>query len=141
MLTWGIVAPSPRLALGKRLHQIHTELLALMDQWSPDQVAVEEHFVARNPRSALAIGQAQGIALMVAAGRGIEAIRYPPSQVKLAVTGYGGGTKDQVQRMVAIQLGLEEHDISEDASDALAVALCHVRASNLSEILAKDRLQ
>ena len=141
MLTWGIVAPSPRLGLGKRLHQIHTELSALMDQWSPDQVAVEEPFVARNPRSALAVGQAQGIALCVAAGRGIEAIRYPPSQVKLAVTGYGGGTKDQVQRMVAIQLGLEEHDISEDASDALAVALCHVRASNLSEILAKDRLE
>ena len=112
-----------------------------MDQWSPDQVAVEEPFVARNPRSALAVGQAQGIALCVAAGRGIEAIRYPPSQVNLGVTGYGGCTNDQVQMMVAIQLGLEEHDISEDASDALAVALCHVRASNLSEILAKDRLE
>ena len=119
MLTWGIVAPSPRLALGKRLHQIHTELLALMDQWSPDQVAVEEPFVARNPRSALAIGQAQGIALMVAAGRGIEAIRYPPSQVKLAVwySPVGNGRRRRLLRPEVCRWPKRLHQFSIGAND------------------------
>ena len=136
-LTWGVLAPGRRLPLGHRLHHIHTELLKLMERWDPTEVAVEEPFVSQNPRSAIAIGQAQAVALVAAASRGMDAARYAPAEVKRAVTGYGGSSKEQVQRSVCMQLDIEESDMAEDAADALAVALCHIHARTEKQILAQ----
>ncbi|MBI2873341.1 MAG: crossover junction endodeoxyribonuclease RuvC [Chloroflexi bacterium] len=128
-LEQGVLTASARLPVYQRLYRLHQELLGVAARWSPDEVAVEEPFVSidRGARSALAVGQAQGVALLVAAARDLPVSCYSPAQVKSAVADYGGSTKAQVQEMVRLILGLNEVPQPADAADALAVALCHLR--------------
>jgi len=133
VLAWGAFT-APHRPLGERLLFIYKGLEELLDKHSPDEAAVEEPFVAENPRSAIAVGQAQALAFLACAGRGIPVRCYPPTQVKGAVSGYGRGEKGQVQEMVRLQLGLEETP-SPDAADALAVALCHLYHSRRQELI------
>jgi crossover junction endodeoxyribonuclease RuvC len=123
----------------ERLHLLHQELRAVVERWRPDHLAVEEPFVAteRGAKSAVAVGQAQAVALLLAAEAGMEVHRYAPSQVKRAVGDYGASTKGHLQRVVQRVLGLEQGPMSEDASDALAVALCHVHLWSASQRLLK----
>lgn len=109
----------------ERLHHIYRELCAVIERWRPSEVAVEDTFVAKNPRSAFAIGEARAVAMLAAAQAGLIVRPYPPTEVKLAVTGYGRSDKAQVQELVRIQLGLQETPEPADAADALAVAICH----------------
>ncbi|MEE8442211.1 MAG: crossover junction endodeoxyribonuclease RuvC, partial [Dehalococcoidia bacterium] len=134
-ITWGVLTAKPRLSLGERLYSLYLELLELMERYSPDEVAVEEPFVSSNARTALAIGQAQGVSLMVAAARSIPAAGYSPLQVKHAVAGYGGASKEQVQQAIQIRLALGDKEVPEDAADALGVALCHLQAHRISELV------
>jgi len=101
-------------------------------------VAVEQPFVAKNVRSTLTIGKAQAVAILAAANRGIPSYEYPPAKVKQRVASYGAGSKEQVQEMVRLQLGLSEVPQPSDAADALAVAICHWREAHLSNLLAKS---
>ena len=132
----GAISQSPTIELPRRLHLIHRELLALMRQHAPDVVAVEDPFVARNVKTALAIGQAQAVALIAAAELELPCYQYSPLQIKQMVTSYGGSGKEQVQDMVRLQLGLAVAPQPDDAADALAAAICHVRQSHLSDLLA-----
>jgi crossover junction endodeoxyribonuclease RuvC len=109
----------------ERLHHIFHELLGVIERWRPAEVAVEDPFVARNARSALAIGEARAVALLAATEAGLPVQDYAPTEVKLAVAGYGRSDKRQVQEMVRLQLGLATVPEPVDAADALAVALCH----------------
>lgn len=109
----------------QRLHHIFRELCAVIERWRPAEVAVEDPFVAKNARSALAIGEARAVALLAAAEAGLPVRPYAPAEVKLAVAGYGRSDKTQVQEMVRLQLGMAERPEPTDAADALAVALCH----------------
>ena len=121
-------------SLGERLYGLFQELRQTITTWLPEVVAVEEPFVARNVRSAMAVGQAQAVAMLAASEGGIPVFGYSPRAVKQAVTGYGGSTKEQVQEMVKVMLGAPDLNTKSDASDALAVAICHVnahRAQNL----------
>ena len=95
-------------------------------------MAVERLFVTRNQRTAIRVGQASGIALLVAAEAGIPVAEYGPLQVKQAVVGVGSATKDQVSFMVRRLLGLTERPDTADASDALALAICHLHSYRLS---------
>ena len=133
----GMLAAQDDLSRYGTIVQDALELLELMERWEPTEGAVEEPFVSQNARTAIAIGQAQADALVAAASRGIDAARYAPGEVKRAVTGYGGSSKEQIQRSVCIQLDIEDSDIAEDAADALAVALCHIRARTEKQILAQ----
>ena len=135
VVTWGVFTASSRLSLGERLHTMYRELMELTERHAPDEVAVEEPFVSVNARTAMAVGQAQGVALMAAAARGLEAARYSPAQVKLAVTGHGGASKEQVQQAVRMYLGLDAVPGPEDAADALAVAICHLQARRSGALL------
>jgi crossover junction endodeoxyribonuclease RuvC len=92
----------------------------------PAEVAVEEAFVAANKRVAIAMGEARGVALLAAAEAGLPVFEYSASEVKQAVSGYGRGSKEQVQEMLRLQLGLETAPQPADAADALATALCHL---------------
>ena len=112
-----------------RLVDIFHGIDTVIGEYGPDEIAVEEVFVARNPASALKLGQARGVAIAAAAAHDIAVVGYPARQVKLAVVGTGGATKDQVQYMVKTALSLSDSP-AEDAADALAVALCHVDARN-----------
>ena len=121
--------------LGKRLAYMYDELERSIREWAPAEVAIEEPFVAKNVRSAMAVGQAQAVAMVVAERYGISVSSYSPREVKKAVTDYGGSSKEQVQEMVKILLGLDAPPESLDASDALAVAICHISASRAKALV------
>jgi crossover junction endodeoxyribonuclease RuvC len=120
----GVIRPSPKAPLGERLARIHAELSGVIERFAPDASAVENVFSARNPRSALTLGHARGVALAALAASGLETGEYSPSQVKLAVVGHGAAAKPQVQRMVQRLLGLASAPPADEA-DALAIAICH----------------
>ncbi len=137
-VAWGTLEGGPSKEIGERLHALHTGLQDVVARWAPDHLAIEEPFVApqRGAKSAIAVGQAQAVALLVAAQGGMPIHRYPPAKVKSAVSNYGGGTKEQVQRSVQVLLGLGLEPMPEDASDAVAVALCHVQQLRAAQRLA-----
>ena len=128
-LAWGTFDGGRSKEIAERLHLLQGELQALAERWAPDQLAIEEPFVAaaRGAKSAVAVGQAQAVALLVAARAGIPIHRYSPASVKSAVANYGAGDKAQIQRSVRILLGLGDEPMAEDASDAIAIALCHAQ--------------
>ena len=136
----GVLLGKPRLSLGERLHRLYKDLLKLVEQYAPEEMAVEAPFVSVNARTAMAVGQAQGLALMAAAARGIAVARYSPLQVKQAVSGHGGASKEQVQQAVALHLGLDAQGVPEDAADALAVALCHLHSHRVEVLMIQDPL-
>ena len=127
-ITWGVLTARPHLSIGGRLHHLYGELLRLMECWAPDEVAVEEPFVSVNVRTAMAVGQAQGVALMAAAAKGLAIEGYSPRQVKQAVSVPGGASKEQVQQAILMLLALDTTPPPEDAADALAVAFCHIQS-------------
>jgi crossover junction endodeoxyribonuclease RuvC len=123
--------------IGERLNYLHQRLLEIISRYKPDVVAVEQPFMAKNVKATLAIGMAQGIALLASASQGIPIYEYTPAQVKQRVANYGGSSKGQVQEMVKIQLRLPHVPEPSDAADALAVALCHLQETHLDSLLAK----
>jgi crossover junction endodeoxyribonuclease RuvC len=122
--------------ISERLSYIYNKLSEVIARYHPDAVAVEQPFVAKNVKTALAIGKAQAVAILAAANRGIPTYEYSPAQVKRAATNYGASSKEQVQEMVKLQLGMDEIPRPDDAADALAVAICHIRETHLQNLLA-----
>jgi crossover junction endodeoxyribonuclease RuvC len=127
----GVVTTDPELRLQERLRVLFTELRGLVTETRPDAVVVERVFFQTNVRTAMATGQAGGVALLVAAEAGCEVAQYSANEVKQAVVGFGGATKDQVQRMVAALLKLDKPPSPPDVADALALAVCHLTAQPL----------
>lgn len=103
-------------------------------------MALEEPFISpdKDRRTGIAVGQAQAVALLVAASRGIPVHTYAPAQVKQAVAGYGAGSKEQIGEMVRLQLGLDRAPRPQDAADAAAVALCHLRIRETQRVLSSQ---
>ena len=128
-----ILSPSRKYPLPKRLGLIYEELSRIVKDWSPGEVAIEQPFAGQNIKAAMAIGQAQAVAMVVAARNDIPVSSYAPRSVKQAVTDYGGSSKEQVQEMIRVLLELEETP-STDAADALAVAICHINSSYLGHL-------
>jgi len=134
----GALRSPPRLPIAERLSRLYNQLCEIVSRYQPDAVAVEQPFVAKNVNSALAIGKAQAVAILAAANRGIPVHEYTPAQIKQRVADYGGSSKEQVQRMVGLQLGLSEAPEPADAADALATALCHLAEVHLGRLLAEQ---
>lgn len=122
----GVLRLDGKAPLAHRLQQIFIELKLVLDGFEPDAVAVEGVYTHRNARSALILGHARGVALLLAAQAGLDVYEYPPARVKKAVGAGGNDSKGSVARMVRMQLALSEPIERADASDALAVALCHL---------------
>lgn len=120
-----------------RLLRIFQGVTEIITRFQPDSVAVEQVFFANNVQSALKLGQARGAAIVAAVNAGLPAHEYTPMQVKSAVVGYGHARKDQVQQMVKALLALPEI-AQEDASDALALAICHAHAEKLTATLGAE---
>ena len=120
---------SGRGAFADRLVRIERELVEVIAASNPNVVAVEEAFHAANVKSALKLGHARGVALLVAARAGLPVFEYSPLEVKSATVGYGRAEKRQVQEMVRLLLGLKSIPVPFDAADALAVAICHIHHS------------
>ena len=122
-----------------RLRVIYRGIEGVIDTYKPDGISLEKVFFARNPQSALKLGQARGVALLAAAHHGVTVSEYAAVEIKMAVVGYGQASKEQVQKMVAALLCVAEK-IATDAADALAAAICHLhRQSFQSRILAALR--
>jgi crossover junction endodeoxyribonuclease RuvC len=128
-LAWGTIALGDG-ALPDRLRTLYLAIEALVAEHGPTTVAVEGIFHAKNAGSALKLGHARGVALLVASLHELEVHEYAPAVVKRAVTSSGRADKTQVQYMVRLLLGLAETP-EEDAADALAVAICHAQAARL----------
>jgi crossover junction endodeoxyribonuclease RuvC len=121
----GVVRSEPGLPIERRLAVIAAGLRTVLDEHRPHVVAVERVFAQQNRNTVMGTAQASGIALLLAAERGLVAATHTPTEVKAAITGYGAADKRQVQTMVARILRLEELPKPADAADALALALCH----------------
>jgi len=132
----GVISSPPTMALPDRLRTLSDELRALVAEYRPDAVVVERVFFQVNARTAMATGQAAGVALVAAAESGCEVAQYTSNEVKQALVGYGSATKDQVQRMVASVLGLAEPPRPPDVADALALAACHLTTDRLRRAVA-----
>lgn len=125
LIACDVISPKGALPIDQRLLRIFDALRDVIAQHKPDDVAIEEPFVGENVRSAMAVGQARTVAMLAGALAGLPVHHYPPARVKAAVAGYGQGDKAQVREMLRLQLGADELPGDLDATDALAVALCH----------------
>ena len=115
-----------------RLLRLREGLLEIVGRLSPDAIAIESPFVGRNVKAAFAVGEARGVALVIAAERGIPVRQYAPAQVKSTVAGHGRATKQDVDRLLRMQVTMPETNVPADATDALAVAMCDaVQSSSL----------
>jgi crossover junction endodeoxyribonuclease RuvC len=121
----GVVESPGDAPLASRLACIHAELEKLIAWHEPTAVALEDIYFNKNARSAIAVGQARGVAMLTAGQRGIPCFDYTPQAVKMAVCGSGSAAKRQVQEMVGALLGLARPPESDHTADALAVAICH----------------
>lgn len=122
----GVLRTSPQDETPHRLAQLHTDFTELLDEFDPVVVSVERIFFQNNIRTAVGVAQASGLALALAAKRGVFVAQYSPSEVKSVVAGDGQADKAQVQEMVQMLLGLAELPRPADAADAAALALCHL---------------
>ena len=128
-LTCGAIKLSSRDSLPARLATIFNRLAAVISEYQPDDVAIEDVFYALNVKSALKLGQVRGVAMLAASSAGLEVAEYAPLAIKSAVVGYGRAEKQQVQHMVARLLNLPVIPEPADAADALAIAICHLHTS------------
>jgi len=129
---WGSMKSRPRQSFPQRLKFIYDELIMVIRKFNPDEVAIEDMFFATNVKSALRLGQTRGIAVLSAVNEGKPVAEYSPLEIKQSVVGYGRAEKAQVQDMVTSLLRLKEKPEPLDASDALAVAICHIHAATLN---------
>src|SRR5205085_8554337 len=128
-LAAGAIQASKKVAMSERLSHIYKALGALMEAHHPDVVAIEEIFYSVNAKSALKLGQVRGVAMLAAAWAGLPVAEYAPLAIKSSVVGYGRAEKQQVQHMVKTLLHLDAVPESEDAADALAIAICHLHTA------------
>ncbi|CAN7255928.1 crossover junction endodeoxyribonuclease RuvC [Bosea sp. LjRoot237] len=136
----GVVESDEKQSLAERLRQLHDGIASVIARHQPQEVAVEETFVNRDPQSALKLGQARGIALVVPALAGLDVAEYAANLVKKTVVGVGHADKKQVQAMIRVLLPKAETR-SADAADALAVAICHSQHRGARALLAQYQLR
>lgn len=133
-----VIAPNSRWPIERRIEHIFSELGDVIARFLPHAAAIEQPFVGANARSAMAVGEARTVAMLAATLAGVAVHHYPPATIKQAVTGYGQGDKEQVREMLRLQLGLAgSTDLN--ASDALAVALCHAAQHRAAALVGGPR--
>lgn len=125
VLGYGAIRTPAGDSTARRLETIYRELSKLIAEFSPSCLAVEELFFNKNVTTALAVGQARGVAILAGSHAGLPIFEYTPLQVKTAVTGYGRAAKEQVAYMVCMLLGLDKAPEPDDVTDALAICVCH----------------
>lgn len=136
---YNCIMTDPGQSLAQRLYAIHERVLDIIDSYSPEVLAVEELFFAKNAKTALIVGQARGVVIMVSGERKIPLEEVTPLQVKSTIVGYGNASKEQVGFMVKSLLGLDEIPRPDDVADALAIALaCGIRRTFRAKIASSN---
>lgn len=124
----GVIRNKSETPLSEQLNKLHLELTILIKKFQPDVLAVEKLFFGTNIKTALSVGHARGVILLAGAQKNLPVFEYSPMDVKIAMTGYGRASKEQIQIMVKTLLKLPEIPRPDDAADALAIALCHLNS-------------
>lgn len=132
-LEYGVINTDSKSLFPDRIKIIYDELLDIIDQYNPEDLAIEELFFNKNVKTAIKVGQARGVEILAAVNRGLNVYEYTPLQIKQATVGYGRADKCQVQEMVKILLNLKEIPKPDDVADALAVAICHGNSFKFKE--------
>ncbi len=133
-VTSGVIRTNPSTSFLSRLKVLYQGIEAVISQFKPEVAAVEEVFVSRNVKAALKLGHARAAAVMAALNHDLVVYEYTPLEIKKAVVGYGKAQKAQVQKMISIILNLNSR-LPQDASDALAVALCHAQGQRVNRLM------
>lgn len=139
VVDYGAITTEAGVPMPNRLLYMSVELNNLLMQYEPEAMAIEELFFSSNAKTAIAVGQGRGVALLEAARAGIDVFEYKPNQVKQAVAGYGRADKQQVQQMVKCILNLESVPKPDDTADALAIAICHAHSYRAKVVEALTR--
>ena len=129
LLQYGVITTPPGIPLSSRLCQISRDMVQLLEQFKPDEIAVEELFFSKNITTGIAVAHGRGVILLEVERSGVPVFEYTPMQVKQAVAGYGGADKRQVMLMTQRLLKMPEIPRPDDAADALAIAICHGRSA------------
>jgi crossover junction endodeoxyribonuclease RuvC len=137
-IAFGVIETPTSGGFAIRLKEIYRSITAVIEQYQPHVCAVETLFFAKNVRSLMKLGEARGAALTAVANKDLPVFEYSPAEIKRAVVGYGRSEKAQIQKMVFLLLGLTGGALPFDASDALAVALCHIHSQKFKETLFKQ---
>ncbi len=137
----GVIEAPPGASADIGLTHIREALAELLTWHEPEAVALEQIYFGKNVRTAIGVGQARGVSILAAAEHGVRTVDYTPQEVKLAVCGTGAADKRQVQRMVAVLLGLPQPPRSDHAADALAVAICHAAHARPLEVRSRAGAQ
>jgi crossover junction endodeoxyribonuclease RuvC len=131
--TLKLLSPSRSNSLDERLLEIYKGLSQIIEEYRPQMMSIEKVFFAKNAVSALKLGQARGAAILTGKIHSLQIVEYSPTEVKQAVVGYGRADKDQVAKMIQLLVGAKQFETS-DASDALALAICHVQMSRFQGV-------
>ncbi|MFP4386720.1 MAG: crossover junction endodeoxyribonuclease RuvC [Alphaproteobacteria bacterium] len=131
----GVITPKANIPISQRLAALYHEMITVIEEYSPEEAAIEETFVNRNPASALKLGQARGVLLMIPALKSIPIEEYGANKIKKSVVGSGHATKQQIGMMVKTLLPACGA-FGEDEADALAVAITHAHYRSLSTVIA-----
>lgn len=134
----GVFTTSPDRPDEERLASLYADVARLLKEYEPDAAAVEELFFKNNVTTGIGVAQARGVALLACAHAEVPVVGYKPAEVKQGVVGAGRATKEQVQYMVRVLLGLRETPKPDDAADALAIAICHLHAAPATARAAKS---
>ena len=126
MIVCDVIRTPAGIPLAHRLQHIYQQLGEVLTSYRPQEAAMEALFFGKNISTAIAVGQARGVAMLALANSGLSIAEYTPNEVKLAVTGYGAAKKEQVGEMVRILLKLSAVPRPDDAADAAAIAICHI---------------
>lgn len=133
VIDYGVVTTPKELTLPQRLKQLEEGVTELITTFKPENIAIEELFFTKNITTGIPVAEARGVILLTAVKNlGDEVYEYTPNQIKMAITGYGGADKIQMQHMVQALLRLKKVPRPDDAADALAAALCHAQTSRMT---------
>ena len=133
VIDYGVVTTPKELTLPQRLKQLEEGVTELITTFKPENIAIEELFFTKNITTGIPVAEALGVILLTAVKNlGDEVYEYTPNQIKMAITGYGGADKIQMQHMVQALLRLKKVPRPDDAADALAAALCHAQTSRMT---------
>ncbi len=128
VIKYGVIKPSQKALFLDKLNEIKTELDSIIKTYGPDEIAIENLFYARNIKTAITLGQVRGAVLIAVASNQCPLYEYSALEIKKAVTGNGRADKNQVKIMIKTLLHIQDENMEEDASDALAAAFCHLNS-------------
>ena len=134
LIDFGTITPPNKKHLSQRLKTIYEDVLYIIDKYNPSIMAIEEVFYGKNVKSALLLGHARGVPMVCASMRKIPVFEYSARKVKQSVTGNGNAHKSQVKYMISKEFNIKNENFSSDASDALAIALCHLNQIKINEL-------